>query len=96
VQWALADDAWSQGFVAVEEVPSTVRGRDSVVELISAMTDALARSDEGDMDCPAWENTVRTARLRAQLRLLSRRTSDPVTPPPVAVSGSRLEGIVAS
>jgi hypothetical protein len=50
--------------------------RDHVVELISAMTDALYRNDEGDMDCPAWENVLRLEPLRAQLRSLSRSASE--------------------
>jgi hypothetical protein len=69
--------------------------RDPIVELISAMTDALARSDETDMDCPAWENTLRIEQLRAQLRLLSRggsELSSASAPAPVA----RLEGVAAS
>jgi hypothetical protein len=69
--------------------------RDPIVELISAMTDALARNDEGDMDCPAWENARQIEPLRAQLRLLSRRNMEratlSVTSPQV-----RIEGMAAS
>jgi hypothetical protein len=69
--------------------------QDPIVELIAAMTDALARNDEGDMDCPACENTLRIEPLRAQLRLLSRHAADlaPTAPAPPAPAPIRLEGI---
>jgi hypothetical protein len=79
----------------IPEVTSHVGRRDPIVELISAMTDALARNDEGDMDCPAWENTLRIEPLRAQLRLLSRGSAD-LSNASAPTSPGRLEGIAAS
>src|SRR3954467_10139165 len=78
-----------------QEVRSYVGRRDPIVELISAMTDALARNDEGDMDCPAWENMLRIEPLRAQLRLLSHGSAD-VSKASATASAARLEGIAAS
>ena len=60
--------------------------RDPIVELIAAMTDALARNDETDMDSPAWENARRIEALRAQLRLLSHHEIELATAP-VAFQG---------
>jgi hypothetical protein len=67
---------------------------DSIVELISAMTDALCRNDETDMDSPAWENTLLLERLRVQLRLASGHEIELAKAP--VVSHGRFERISAS